>query len=157
MSIASLYYEIIIDTTAEHVYSTMIEAASYKAWTSVFNPSSHYRGSWDAGSKILFIGCDAEGNEAGMVSRIKANIKGKFISIEHIGEYKDQEEITSGPNVETWAGSLENYFFEEKDGRTLLKIELTGGVAAYADYFNATWPKALETLKGLCESSFINT
>jgi hypothetical protein len=129
----------------------MIDEKGYKEWTAVFNPTSHFRGSWDSGSKILFVGCDAEGNEGGMVSTIKENIPGKFISIEHIGELKGQEEIISGEAVEAWAGSLENYTFEAQDGSTHLKIDLIGGVASYADYFNATWPKALEKLKEICE------
>ena len=152
MTTESLHYEIQIKAEPLKVYLTMTDDAAYKEWTSVFNAGSHFRGSWDQGSKILFVGCDAEGNEGGMVSRIKENIKEKFISIEHIGELKGTEEITTGANVDTWAGSLENYSFEADDDKTLLKIDLIGGVTAYADYFDTTWPKALEKLKEICES-----
>jgi hypothetical protein len=152
MSIESLHYEIKINTDPNKVYLTMIGDDTYKQWTSVFNPSSDFRGSWEKGSKILFVGCDAEGNEGGMVSRIKDNIKGKFISIEHIGELNGTEEITTGANVEVWAGSLENYSFEVDDNQTHLKVDLLGGVTAYADFFNTTWPKALEKLKEICEA-----
>ena len=151
MSTNSLHYEIKINTAPETVYAMMIADPTYREWTSVFNETSHFRGSWDKGSRILFVGCDAEGNEGGMISRIKENVKGKFISIEHIGELKGKEEITSGPSVESWAGALENYTFEDVDGVTLLKIDMKGGVVAYADYFNTTWPKALEKLKEICE------
>jgi len=151
MSTISLHYEIKIDAHPEKVYSTMINDEMYRIWTALFNPTSHFRGSWDKGSKILFVGCDEEGNEGGMVSRIKENIKGKFISIEHIGELKGQEEITTGKAVDIWAGSLENYTFEEVGDQTLLKIDMTGGVSEFAEYFNSTWPKALEKLKEICE------
>ena len=152
MNTDSLHFEILISALPDVVYNTMIDDAGYKKWTSVFNAASHFRGSWHKGSKMLFVGCDAEGNEAGMVSSIKENISGKFISIEHIGELKGNEEILDGPTVETWKGSLENYSFETVQGNTLLKIDMIGGVTAYADYFNATWPKALEKLKEICES-----
>ncbi len=151
MNSDTLHFEIVIHAEADKVYSTMIDESGYRNWTSAFNASSHFRGSWEKGSKILFIGCDAEGNEAGMVSRIKENKSGKFISIEHVGELKGKEEIISGTGVESWAGSLENYTFEAIDGGTLLKIDMIGGVTAYADYFNSTWPKALQLLKKICE------
>jgi hypothetical protein len=30
-------------------------------------------------------------------------------------------------------------------------VEMTGGIDGYAEYFDATWPKALEVLKSICE------
>ncbi|MBC7885679.1 MAG: SRPBCC domain-containing protein [Saprospiraceae bacterium] len=151
MNTDNLHYEIKINAAPDTVYDRMIADPTYREWTSVFNETSHFLGSWEKGSKILFVGCDADGNEGGMISRIKENVKGKFISIEHVGELKGKEEIITGPSVESWAGALENYTFEAVDGVTLLKIDMKGGVVAYADYFNTTWPKALEKLKEICE------
>ena len=59
-------------------------------------------------------------------------------------------EITTGEKVEKWAGGLENYTLEEKNGSTLLTIEIDI-VEEYKDYFNETWPKALAKLKELVE------
>ncbi len=67
MSTVSLHYEIEISSDTNQVYLTMINDATYKVWTSIFNAASHSIGSWDQVSKILFLGCDAEGNEAGKV------------------------------------------------------------------------------------------
>jgi hypothetical protein len=44
--------------------------SDYAQWTSLFNPTSTYEGSWDKGNKILFIGVDEKGEKGGMVSRI---------------------------------------------------------------------------------------
>lgn len=152
MSANTLHYSIEIFENPERVYSLMIDDNTYREWTYVFNAWSHFRGSWEKDSKILFVGCDEAGNEGGMVSRIKENIEGKYISIEHLGELKGGEEITSGPEVDSWAGSLENYIFDKTEKGTFLQVELTIGNTDYVDYFDNMWPKALEKLKEICES-----
>lgn len=146
----TLYFEISIDANAEKVYHSMLDEKHYKEWTAAFNPSSHYKGSWEEGSTILFIGTDQNGNEGGMVSRIKENSPNRFISIEHLGIIQNGKEIMSGPEVESWAGALENYSFTEANGKTLLSVHLDAN-EEFMSYFTETWPKALEKLKVLCE------
>lgn len=145
--IETLHYEIMIDTPVSHVYHTMIAEDTYRTWTAIFNETSHYRGTWDKGSKILFIGVDENGNEGGMVSRIKENIKNEFISIEHLGEYVNGEEQLN----KLWAGSLENYTFREYNGKTHLSIDIDSN-QEFKSYFENMWPPALAKLKEICES-----
>lgn len=146
-----LHFEIEINAQVERVFKTMLEDPTYSEWTAVFNPTSRFVGSWEKGSKIVFIGSDSEGNEGGMVSRIKENIPNQFVSIEHIGVLNNGQEITSGPEVEIWAGALENYSYEEKNGNTLLSVDLDSN-EEFKSYFEETYPKALEKLKSICES-----
>ena len=132
------------------VYKTMLEPETYSEWTSVFNPSSHFIGSWEKGSKILFLGTDRNDIQGGMVSRIRENIPNRFVSIEHLGIVEDGKEVYSGQKVEEWAGAIENYTFIDNDRYTLVEIDLD--VASdYVVYFAETWPKALDTLKSICE------
>lgn len=147
----SLHYEITIDAQLEKVFSRTFDAKTYSAWTAAFNPTSHFKGSWEKGSKILFLGTDQNGNEGGMVSRIKENIPNKFVSIEHIGILKDGQEVMSGPEVDTWAGATENYTFKETKGKTLFIVDMQG-LGEFKDYMMATWPKALALLKSVCEA-----
>jgi hypothetical protein len=60
-------------------------------------------------------------------------------------------EITSGPDVEKWAGGLENYTFEEKNGKTILSVN-SDTTPEYKNYFEEIWPKALKKLKEICEA-----
>lgn len=150
--IEKLHFEIEINTPAEKVYRTMIEKQHYKEWTKEFNPTSDFEGSWEKGAKILFIGTDEKGNKGGMVSRIKDNIPNKFISIEHLGLFQNDKEITSGPEVEGWAGALENYTFSEISGKTILSVD-TDSNNEYKSYFEEIWPKALNKLKTICENN----
>ncbi len=143
-------FEINIHAPVEKVYQTMLTDATYRQWTAEFNPSSYYEGQWETGSKMLFLGISKEGKREGMVSFIKEAIPGKLVCIEHLGLLSDNEEITSGPQVEGWAGAMENYYFTKLNEHTLLQVEMDSN-ADFKEYFETTWPKALNKLKAICE------
>lgn len=147
-----LHFEVRIKSTLEKVYGTMIDREGYRLWTSEFNPTSCFEGSWVKGSKILFIGTDHEGKKGGMVSIVRENIHEKFISLEHTGIYQNGEEITTGPKVEGWKGSLENYTFSIENDLILVAVDLDAD-PDFRDYFLETWPRALEKLKNICEGN----
>lgn len=146
----TLHFGITINASCEKVYMKMIHLESYKEWTAIFNPTSSFEGSWEKGSKILFLGTDSDGNTGGMVSRIKENVPNSFISIEHLGILRGEKEITSGPEVEGWAGAMENYTFTGNEETTLLSVDLDAN-QEFMTYFLETWPIALEKLKEICE------
>lgn len=148
-----LQFKIEINTSAKKVYNTMLgidNIKTYEQWTAEFNPTSTYEGNWDKGSKIYFVGTDENGKRGGMVSEIADNIPFEFVSIRHYGILDGENEITSGPDVEKWAGGLENYSFEEHNGVTTVTVE-SDVDEDYLDFFNTTWSKALNKLKELSE------
>lgn len=150
----SMHFKIVVDAKVEKVYKTMLDEKTYAEWTSEFNPTSHYKGSWEKGSKIIFLGTDPNGKTGGMVSRIKENIPDKFVCIEHLGIFQNGMEITSGPEVEPWAGALESYTFNNDSGKTILSIKMETEKEIneeFKSYFLQTWPKALNKLKTICE------
>lgn len=147
----TLNFDIQINAPVEKVYRTMLDKNTFKEWTAEFSPGSHYQGSWEEGSKILFLGPDENGNLGGMVSRIKENDPPRFVSIEHLGIFHDGREITSGPEVKPWAGALENYSLKEEDGGTRLSVRLDTP-PSHNDYFAESWPRALRKLKNICET-----
>ena len=146
-----LHFEIAINSNVEKVYKIMLDEKHFSTWTAAFNPGSHYQGSWEKGSKILFLGPDQQGNMGGMVSRIVENVPYKFVSIEHLGLVENGREVTSGKAIEGWAGALENYTFQENNGKTLLAIDMDSN-QEFNSYFSETWPKALDKLKAICEA-----
>ncbi len=149
----TLYFETEIKAPVNKVATIMLGEDTYKEWTAEFNPTSRYKGSWQKGSKILFIGTDKDGNEEGMVSRIKEYLPNKFVSIEHLGMVHKGEEITTGKVVEGWAGALENYSFAETKTKTGTKLWVTlDSNEEYKDYFSEAWPRALKKLKQICEA-----
>lgn len=146
----TLHFEVVINASPEKVYSHMLSEKHYGEWTSVFNTTSHFVGSWEKGSEIRFIGTDEDGKTGGMISKIEENIPNRFVSILHIGIIHDGKEITESAEIEEWAGAHENYTFEKQNGQTLLKIDLDSN-QKFKDYFTETFPKALERLKAICE------
>lgn len=145
-----MYFSIVINAPKEKVWKTMLDEDTYKQWTDVFMPGSHYVGDWSEGSKILFLAPDESGKMSGMVSKIKENRPYEYVSIEYIGEIKDGKEITSGEEVEQWAGALENYAFKEIDGKTEVQVDVDTN-DEFTEMFGDIWPKALQKLKELAE------
>lgn len=148
-----LQFNIDISAPIEKVYDIMLgigHKSTYEAWTAQFNPTSTYEGSWDKGSKMLFIGTDENGDKGGMVSEIAENLKNQFVSIRHYGLVQGNEEITEGPDVDKWANGFENYSFQEKDGVTRVTVDLDT-TEEFIEYMNENYPGALQILKELCE------
>lgn len=145
-----LHFEITIDNAPENIFRIMLDRVAYSDWTSVFNPTSRFSGSWEKGEKILFIGTDAEGKSGGMVCRIRENIPGRFISIESLHEIVDGKEVTGDDRTSAWHGALENYSLIPVGSKTLLSVD-TDVPEEMKSFLTETWPKALEKLKTLCE------
>lgn len=146
----TLYFEIGINAPVNQVVEIMTGQKTYPQWTAEFNPTSTYKGSWEKGSKILFVGVNENNEEEGMVSRIKEHLPNKFISIEHVGIVHKGKETTSGPTVDPWKGSLENYSFAETKTGTKVSVTLDANTE-YQSYFTEAWPRALKKLKQICE------
>ena len=153
-----LQFKVSINAPVTKIYDLMLginSKSTYEQWTALFNATSTFEGSWDKGSKILFVGVDEKGEKGGMVSRIVENIPKRFVSIQHYGLYQADKEITEGPEVEKWANGFENYTFEENNGSdsyrgTTVTVDLDT-TEDFLDYMNQTYPKALDKLKELCE------
>lgn len=148
-----LQFTVNINAPVAKVYDCMLginNKSTYEQWTSLFNPTSTYEGSWDKGNKMLFVGTDENGEKGGMVSRIAENIPNRFVSVQHYGLVQADKEITEGPEVEKWANGFENYTFEENNGTTTVTVDLDT-TEEFLDYMNQNYPKALDKLKEICE------
>lgn len=144
-----LQFTIEIEAPAQKVYEAMLglnDKNTYKSWTAAFNPTSTYEGTWEKGSKILFVGTDEKGEKGGMVSMVEEHIPAKFVSVRHYGFVQGDKEVTEGELVEKWAGGHENYTFTENNGVTTVTIDIDV-IDEYLDYFKNIYPKALEALK----------
>ena len=148
-----LQFKVSINAPVTKIYDLMLginSKSTYEQWTSLFNPTSTYEGSWDKGNKILFVGVDENGEKGGMVSRIVENIPHRFVSIQHFGLFQAGKEVTEGPEVEKWANGFENYTFEENNGTTTVTVDLDT-TEDFIDFMNQNYPKALYKLKEICE------
>jgi hypothetical protein len=148
-----IHFSIVIDAPKEKVWEIMLGDQTYREWTKAFNPGSYFKGTWEEGSKILFIGPDPKtGIEGGMVSRIAENIPYEFLSIEHLGLYNNGVEDTESEEAKKWFPAHENYTFKEVEGKTEVLVDMDS-TEEMVEEFSKMWPKALEMLKELCERS----
>jgi uncharacterized protein YndB with AHSA1/START domain len=146
-----IYFSILINAPREKVWNTLLGEASYREWANAFSPGSYFKGSWEEGSKILFLGPNPDGTgEGGMVSRIKENRLHEFVFIEHLGTISDGVEDTESEEAKKWASSYESYTFVDREGGTEVSVEMNT-LEEYKDMFEEMWPKALQALKDLAE------
>ena len=143
----TLTFSVAIAAPRPVVWETMLEPEGYKAWTAAFYPGSHYKGSWEKGSSIRFLAPNGDG----MISEIADNKRHEFISIRHLGEVSGGVDDTTSEKVRAWAPAYENYTFVDANGGTEVSVSVET-VPDYVEYMNTTYPKALQTLKDLCEA-----
>lgn len=136
-----------INATKEKVWNVLWGNDTYKEWTSVFSEGSSAVSDWNEGSKILFL----DGKGRGMYSKIDRKIQNEFMSFRHIGEVKDGVEQPVDEKTQSWSGSTEDYILKDKDGATELTVEMDM-MEDMLDYFNKTFPTALENVKKLAEA-----
>jgi uncharacterized protein YndB with AHSA1/START domain len=135
-----------IDASREKVWKTLWDEETYKKWTSPFSPGSHAETDWRQGSRITFIDMNGDG----MISEIAELRPNEFMSFRHLGEIKDGKEDFESDKVKQFAGSTENYTLRDKGGSTEVTVEMEID-SEYRDFFDKTWPRALEHLKMLSE------
>lgn len=148
-----IHQKIQINAPREKVWDTMLNLETYEQWTKPFNPEgSTYKGSWEQGSEIKFIGAneDPSQGESGMYSRIKENRPHEYISIEHVGMIINGQIDTTSDFVKKWVPAFENYSFFEIDGGTEVVVDMDIQ-EEYKEEFDKMWPEALKILKEICE------
>lgn len=140
-----------IHAPVEKVWDSVVNDAPYREWTEVFCPGSHFKGSWEQGARIHFLGPDPKtGEVGGMVSEIAESTLHKYISILHLGMVKNGVEDTTSDEVTKWAPGYENYSFDAKNGETVFTVDMDA-TDEYYEFFSQVWPKALEKLKEVAE------
>jgi hypothetical protein len=146
-----LRYSVKINAPARDVWTTMLDNASYREWTSVFHSGSYYEGGWDKGGEIRFLGPDDDGKPGGMIATVEENRPHEFLSLRYTGQVIDGADDTTSDAAKSFIGAHENYAFREADGATTVEVELDSEDEFVAE-FNAAWPLALERLKEITES-----
>lgn len=146
-------YAISIEAPPKRVWATMLEDATYRAWTQPFcEGGSHFVGDWSQGSEMRFLGTDPEtGHLGGMFSRIQEHRPWDFVSIQHLGMIMNGEIDTASDMAKPWAQCFENYSFTAQGQGTELVVDLQLP-EGFGAYFDETWPAALQQLKALAEA-----
>lgn len=135
-------FSVTIPAAKEKVWDALWQDENYKAWTAVFAAGSMAITDWQEGSKVLFV----DGKGDGMFCIIEKKVTNGFISFKFKGEVKNNIEIPADEKTSPWVNGFENYTLNEEDGITTLTVEMMV-TDEMQDYFNNTFPKALEAVK----------
>jgi hypothetical protein len=142
------HYKITIAASREAVWNSLWDDDSYRDWSSVFAEGSKAITDWQKGSKVLFL----DNKNEGMVSVIEDRKTNEYMSIKHLGVVKNGVEETNTEDSKVWHG-YENYTLKDVNGKTDLLIDMQLGdiPKEFIEYFDKTWPKALDKIKELAE------
>lgn len=143
----TLHFDIHINSFKKKVWDIMLDKESFQTWTSEFSEGSYYEGAWEKGDRIKFLVPSGDG----MTSLIAENRRYEYISIKHLGCINNGIEDTTSSAVQSWTPAFENYTFTEKDGTTLLHVEMDVA-PEFEEFMEKAWPKALAKLKQICET-----
>ena len=142
-----LNFSIEIKAPKEKVWRILWDDITYRKWTGAFSEGSYAVSDWEEGSKILFLSPNGEG----MFSTIAKKIPNEFMSFKHLGTVKAGVEQPETDETKSWSGSTENYKLEGNDGVTKLAVDMDV-TEDFEQYFQDTFPKALERVKDLAEN-----
>ncbi len=143
-------YKISINAPVEKVWHSMLDDAPYREWTTTFCKGSYFEGTWEKGSKMLFLGPDESGKMGGMISYVEENRPKEFVSVKHVGMVKNGVEDTTSDEVKAWTPAYENYTFKPMGDTTEVVVDID--IAEnYAEEFDKMWPAALQKLKEIAE------
>ncbi|MCW3091768.1 MAG: hypothetical protein JWP81_2837 [Ferruginibacter sp.] len=127
----------------EKVWDTLWDDASYRKWTAAFMEGSYAESDWQEGSKILFLSPKGDG----MFGIIQIKIPNEQMTFKHLGEIKNGIE-----EPKDWGDATESYYLNEMNGMTELSVKITMEAnPEFEQYFNNTFPKALEIVKQISE------
>lgn len=137
----TLNFSVTINAPKEVVWDKLWSDASYRQWTAVFSPGSFAETDWKEGSSIKFLSPSGDG----MYSVIEKKTPYEEMTFKHLGEiHKGVEESKN------WAGARESYRLKETNGTTELTVQMDS-TDDFKDYFEKTFPKALQAVKQIAE------
>lgn len=146
VTLTLLKFSVKINAPKEKVWNIFWTDESYRQWAAAFGPGSYAETDWNEGSKVKFLGEDGRG----MFSVIETQKPYSQMTFRHLGVILNGEGQTEPVESSEWEGAKESYFLSEKDGVTELKVEVDV-TSQYQEYFNETYPKALENIKRMAE------
>ena len=146
LAMKKLTFKTKIHASAAKVWEVLWQDTTYRVWTAVFAQGSYAESDWKEGGSVKFLSPTGDG----MYSEIARLIPHRLMSFRHIGMIKGGKQVFDDPSIEEWKGAMENYHLSQKDGDTELSVEMDVSEAE-VEYFNRTFPRALEKVKEIAE------
>lgn len=109
-----------INAPIQKVWDVLWTAGTYGKWTRFFTEGSRMESDWQVGGRTVFLDMDVNG----MIATITELDVPRKVYFSHQGQLIKGVEDTTSDEVKAFAGALEKYDLEEKEGITHLKISV---------------------------------
>jgi uncharacterized protein YndB with AHSA1/START domain len=140
-----MQFTVDINASKEKVWDTLWQDETFREWADIIDPGTHMVGKLEEGSEIQFI----SGNGYGVTSLVEKLVTHEFLLLRHRADTQDNGQRE---RENEWTGGKESYALSEKDGTTTLTVAFDVP-PELEEYFKVSYPKALEQVKILAESS----
>lgn len=140
-----MQFEVEIRATKERVWDTLWQDETLRQWAGVIDPGTHMVGNLKEGNEVQFISA----NGYGVTSLVEKLVEGEFLLLRHSA---DTQGHGKQEREKEWTGGRESYRLAEKDGTTTVTAAFDVP-PELEEYFKVNYPKALERVKVLAESS----
>lgn len=136
-------FTIQIEAARTKVWDTLWQDAALRQWAGIIDPGTYLVGELREGNEVQFI----SGNGYGVTSLIEKLVPGELLVLRHQADTQDDG---ARERDKQWTGGTESYQLTEQDGATRLTIAFDVP-PELEQYFEDTYPKAMETIKSLAE------
>ncbi len=138
-----MQFSIEIRASKERVWDTLWQDETLRQWAGIIDPGTYMVGDLEEGNEVQYI----SGNGYGVTSKVLKLMPGEFLLLRHSA---DTQDTGKQEREKEWTGGEESYTLKEEDDTTTLVV--TFDVPEdMEEYFQITYPKALEQVKLLAE------
>ncbi len=141
-----LTFDVEINAPAQKVWDVLWNDATYPEWTRPFGGGGYAKTDWQKGSRVHFLSATGEG----MYSTIEKTAPGEVMIFKHLGYVKNGVEQPESEESKKWAGAMEEYYLEEKEGKTILTCNVDIE-ESHVEYFKKAFPEAFLAVKDIAE------
>lgn len=135
-----------IHASKEKVWATLWQDETFREWAGIIDPGTYMVGDLKEGNEVQYISAE---NGYGVTSLVEKLVANEFLLLSH---QADTQESGEREREKEWTGGKESYSLVEENGITTLTAAFDVP-PELEEYFNDTYPKALERVKILSEEA----
>ncbi len=140
-----MQFLITIGAPKERVWDTLWQDTTLREWAGIIDPGTHMTGDLKQGGEVQFISA----NGYGVTSLVEKLVPGKLLLLKHRADTQGNGEQ---PRENEWTGGKESYSLSQQHGTTTLTVAFDVP-EDMEEYFKSKYPKALQKVKELAEST----
>lgn len=144
----TLIFQIEIHASPQKIWEVLWSDTGYRNWSSVFTPGSFAESdNWETGSLVQFLSPKGHG----LYALIEEHTPNHSMVFKQLGMVSNKENQPIDAETAIWCGFHESYQLENRGNVQQLTVTLET-LQHTVNYFNTTFPLALERIRDLAQS-----